>query len=115
LTKYDSDKFIFTDASKKENDCSIGIYLNEKDLNFGYKLLNSTSIMMAELHGIREALELAEKINLQEPIILTDSVNSCFILLRLCATIYGHCLAGSKCLSPPETHPQHLCQVWLDH
>jgi ribonuclease HI len=80
LEKYDHSKLIFTDASKKENECSIGIFFQNLNINFAYKLINSTSIMMAELYGIREALNLPKHIKLNEPVILTDSVNSCYVI-----------------------------------
>jgi hypothetical protein len=35
---------------------------------------------MAELYGIREALNLPKHIKLNEPVILTDSVNSCNVI-----------------------------------
>jgi ribonuclease HI len=82
LEKYDHSKFIFTDASKKENECSIGIFFQNLNLNFAYKLNSSTSIMMAELYGIKEALKLAKQIKLNEPVILTDSVNSCYVIRK---------------------------------
>lgn len=80
LEKYDVTKLIFTDASKVGNECSIGIYAKDLNLSFGYKLTTSTSIMLAELHGIHESLRLAYLSRIAEPVILTDSINSCFII-----------------------------------
>jgi hypothetical protein len=44
------------------------------DWDSGFKLKQSTSITLAELEGIKKALELATILKMEKPVILTDSL-----------------------------------------
>jgi hypothetical protein len=57
---------------QKNEMCSIGVYVLHKKLCFGYTLNNITSITRAEIEAII--------IQIKEPAIFTDSLNSCLII-----------------------------------
>jgi ribonuclease HI len=88
ISKYDSSRCIYTDASKKSGSCSIGVVINKYEIQFAYKLENSVSITSAEIEAIGKALSLAKLLGINDPIILTDSLNSCLIIDK-----YKHMIA----------------------
>lgn len=114
LKRFSESKFIFTDASRKFDSCSVGIYMNNLRLSFGYRLRNSSSIMIAELHGIRQSLVLAEQIGVQEPVILTDSINSCFVLskskscYKLYPVVHNILMLAKKLKATIQWIPSHV-------
>jgi ribonuclease HI len=113
LDKFDANKCIYTDASKKQNTCSIGIALPNNQ-QFGYKLRHSTSITQAELKAIKKALELAFILKIEKPVTLTDSLNSC-ILIEKHKHTYKHdkvmehiITAGSTLKATIQWIPSHV-------
>lgn len=81
----DKSPSIFTDGSITQDGCGIGIVINDRvtgQEEFCYKVVNATSICTVELLAIDKALHLAKQRNLREPIIYTDSLSSCHILLK---------------------------------
>lgn len=78
--KFQNRPRIFTDASKDQNTCGIGIYNEYAKSRYFYKLQNETSIATAELIAISEALKIIEQQELNFAVIYTDSRTACLIL-----------------------------------
>lgn len=80
--KYRDRPRVFTDASRYENTCAIGVYIEFSKTRIAEKLQNPTSIMTAELLAIQKATELLEQMEVMNAVIFTDSKSSCETLLR---------------------------------
>lgn len=71
---------VFTDASKDQASCGIGIYVEHTKSKHFYKLQTETSIATAELIAISEALNIIEEQEIHFAVIYTDSRTACQIL-----------------------------------
>lgn len=78
--KYRNRTKIYTDASKNNNICGIGVYIEAGNRRLAWKLKHETSIMTAEIVAIYMAVKEALKADLRDVVILTDSLSSCMVL-----------------------------------
>lgn len=78
--KYRGRGKIFTDASKKDRECGIGIYIESTKERHIYRLENETSITSAEIIAIQQAVRLVNRMGLKNHVIYTDSRSSCIML-----------------------------------
>lgn len=79
---YISCKAIFTDASKLNNKCGVGIYDAETQRKISTNLTNNVSIMTAELYAIYLATEYIKHHNYTSSVIFTDSQSTCKYLIK---------------------------------
>lgn len=75
IEKYKEFERLYTDGSKINNKCGIGIYYPTKDIEMGALLLNEVSIKSTEIFAILEAINFAVINKLEKIIILTDSLH----------------------------------------
>lgn len=75
--KYNLFSKIYTDGSKQNNICGIGIYFPEDDIEMGAKLQNEVSIKTAEIIAIIEAINFLIVNNHKNILVLTDSLSTC--------------------------------------
>lgn len=73
---------VYTDASRTEDACGIGVHESEYNINISMRLETKSSIMTAELLGIRTALIEISKLPKGKYVILTDSQSGCRLLNR---------------------------------
>lgn len=83
---------IFTDASKQNTDCGIGIYIEEMKRRFTFKLKHEVSITSAELQALRIATKLIAEYKLDHYVIYTDSMTACNMLNDVLETRKGETL-----------------------
>ena len=81
-TLYKWNPKIYTDASKMDEKCGIGIYYKCDEIEYHAKLKNETSIMTAELTAIKTALDYINVNEIADAVIFTDSKTSCMYLKR---------------------------------
>lgn len=81
-TKYKNHYRIYTDASKQNQECSIGIYDSRKKQSISSKLSNSVSIMSAEINAIMVAVNYIIFHQIQNAVIFTDSKSSCLYIKK---------------------------------
>nr|XP_029732488.1 uncharacterized protein LOC115268543 [Aedes albopictus] len=79
-SKYEKCTKIFTDASKIEDRCGIGVYDQTNNFMLKLKLQNTVCIMSAELEAIYVALQYLEKRQIYNAVILTDSKSGCELI-----------------------------------
>lgn len=70
---------VFTDASKENNTCGIGIYF-EGSARYHYRLAHEVSITTAEIQAINVAMKLIKENQLYLYVIYTDSKTACGML-----------------------------------
>lgn len=71
---------IFTDASKENSSCGIGVYVETTHWKYSYKLKWNISITAAELQAIKVAMDIVETNHLHRYVIFTDSMTACRML-----------------------------------
>lgn len=71
---------VYTDASRTEDACGIGIHETESNTNISMRLETKSSIMTAELLGIKTALNEISKQPRGRYVILTDSQSGCKLI-----------------------------------
>ncbi|KXJ72086.1 hypothetical protein RP20_CCG018980 [Aedes albopictus] len=71
---------IFTDASKADGVCGIGVYIEDVDVKRSFKLEGDISITAAEIHALGVALQFVEEGQLLNYVIYTDSMTACLML-----------------------------------
>ena len=81
-SEYELYNKIYTDGSKKENTCAIGIFYECDQIEYSAKLVRNVSIMTTELIAIEMAEEYIETNNISNAVILTDSKSACLYLLK---------------------------------
>lgn len=74
---YKNHRKIYTDASKDDELCGIGIYDATSSFKLSLKLQNSVCTMTAELQAILIALQYLEENDIENAVILTDSKSGC--------------------------------------
>lgn len=79
--KYTGRQIIYTDASKCEETCGVGIYHEQGNFRLSLRLQNSVSIMSAELEAIYIALQYISRNQIMDAVIMTDSKSGCEFLL----------------------------------
>jgi ribonuclease HI len=79
---------IYTDASKKDNECAFGVFCPSSGHEERIKLVNYASICTAEMLAIGNALEYIRNNSLTNTIILSDSLASCQALLTQAKSTY---------------------------
>lgn len=82
LNKYHDYEKIYTDGSKKDNICAIGIYYPKKEIEMGAKLINEVSIKTTECIAIKEALQFAIANQINNVLIMTDSMSTCISIKK---------------------------------
>lgn len=75
--KYAGRQIIYTDASKFEDTCGIGIFHERGNFRLSLKLQNPVCIMSAEIEAIYVALQYITRNRLQDSVIMTDSKSGC--------------------------------------
>lgn len=78
--RYRSHAKVYTDASKNNESCGIGVYIEPGNRRLAWKLKHETAIMTAEIVAISMAIKEIVKTNLRNVVILTDSLSSCTVL-----------------------------------
>lgn len=78
--RFKNRKRVFTDASKEEGECGIGVYMEFSNQRISRCLKKETSITSAELIAIAVAVQTIENLNLHDCVIYTDSKSSCVML-----------------------------------
>lgn len=78
--RYRNHAKVYTDASKNNNNCGIGVYIEPGNRRLAWKLKHQTAIMTAEMVAISMAIKEIVKTNLRNVVILTDSLSSCTVL-----------------------------------
>lgn len=82
---------VFTDGSKIEEKCGIGIYIirgNQELLKKSYRLKNPVSICATELYAIKLALDFVVQEREVAPTIYTDSRAACLIIKGAAEELY---------------------------
>lgn len=80
LENYQNFTRIYTDGSKQDKLCGIGIYFPQEDIEMGARLQNEVSIKTTEILAIKEAIDFGLVNNHKQILILTDSLSSCVSL-----------------------------------
>ncbi|XP_062534426.1 uncharacterized protein LOC134203578 [Armigeres subalbatus] len=80
MGKYRKCTKIYTDASKAEDRCGIGIFDETNKYRLNLKLQNTVCSMSAELEAIYVALQYVEKRQIYNAVILTDSKSGCELI-----------------------------------
>lgn len=78
--KYRNLTKVYTDASKHNSRCGIGVYMEPGNRRLTWKLKHETSIMTAEVIALSMATKEILKTDLRDVVILTDSLSSCMVL-----------------------------------
>lgn len=78
--KYKNRPKVFTDASKIDKSCGIGIFVAYNNSRYSYKLELETCITTAELIAIDQALSIIDQEKISFAVIYTDSKSSCLII-----------------------------------
>ncbi|XP_055585212.1 uncharacterized protein LOC129738057 [Uranotaenia lowii] len=79
-TKYTGWRHIYTDASRTETACGVGIFAPQECLNIQMKLGEHCCIMTAEMIAIWLAVKEIETLPRHPTVILTDSQSACWFL-----------------------------------
>lgn len=82
INLYEGFTKIYTDASKNDAGCGIGIFDSFSNRKISCKLKNNVTIMSAELTAIYIACEYIKHYQIRKAVICTDSLSSCFYLLN---------------------------------
>ncbi|XP_058816706.1 uncharacterized protein LOC131679982 [Topomyia yanbarensis] len=80
--KYTHCKHIYTDASRSDTSCSIGVFFEENGTEISMKLENRCCIMTAEILAIWIASKEASTTKHSKTVILTDSQSACWYLIN---------------------------------
>ncbi|XP_055634197.1 uncharacterized protein LOC129774479 [Toxorhynchites rutilus septentrionalis] len=78
--KFKNRRRIFTDASKEDNKCGIGVFMEFSNQRISRHMKKETSITSAELIVIEVAVQSIAELELQDCVIYTDSKSACIML-----------------------------------
>nr|XP_029715964.1 uncharacterized protein LOC115259494 [Aedes albopictus] len=84
-TKYKFRPNIYTDASKIEDACGVGVFCAATKHRISLKLDTETCIMTAELYAILVALKYLQSECIEGAVLFTDSLSSCQLIEGLLA------------------------------
>lgn len=76
-SQYKDHRKIYTDASKDDAQCGVGVFDDRTKFKLSFKLENTVCTMSAELEAILIALQYMERNNIEGAVILTDSKSGC--------------------------------------
>lgn len=113
-------KRIFTDASKEEDKCAIGVYMEFSNQRISRCLKKETCITSAELIAIEVAVQVIENLELHDCVIYTDSKSACIMLNNVLETGEGETLlvkiieAATKWNISLQWIPSHISIVGND-
>lgn len=82
--KYKNYTHIYTDASKVDETCGIGIYDDKNNVRISLRLEYPVCSMSAEIEAIFVALQYIEKNQIKDAVILTDSKSGCEFIRTQC-------------------------------
>ncbi|XP_055540165.1 uncharacterized protein LOC129726926 isoform X1 [Wyeomyia smithii] len=80
--KFKDHRQIFTDASRMDDTCGIGIYDEKSNTRISLRLENPVCSMSAEIEAIYVALQHIERNHINNAVILTDSKAECEFILN---------------------------------
>lgn len=78
--QYKNCRKIYTDASKDNDHCGVGIYDESNNFKLSLRLENTVCTMSAELEAILIALKYLERNQIEGAVILTDSKSGCEVI-----------------------------------